>query len=119
MSKLFGKAVIKADGDTFDNLKGATFDPGGLTRTTQTGSNKVLGFTEEPAPSKLEFDFALRAGTSIDAYRRMDNATISFTADTGQAYIVNGAWCTTPPVLTEGEGKVKITFEGPPAEEVL
>jgi hypothetical protein len=118
-NKLFGSALVKVDGGEVETFKGATFDPGGVTRTTQTGSVKVLGYTEEPRPSKLECEVAVRPGMSVDRINKLTDATITFRCDTGQTYVVAGGWNTGETALTEGEGKAKTVFEGPPAEELV
>lgn len=118
-NRLFGRATIKADGDELETFKGATIDPGGVTRTSQNGSRRTLGYTEETRNSKVECEFAVRAGTSIAQIQNMVDATITFRCDTGQTYVISGGWCTGEVTLTEGEGKAKAVFEGPAAEEML
>ncbi len=116
--KLLGRATISMDGLIIDSFKGATLDTGGVKRTPQPGANTSDGYTEELVPSKLEADLQFDGSVSIDAIKAMVGVTVQFQADTGQNYIINGAYSAEPPVLTEGDGKCKVVFQGPEAIEV-
>lgn len=118
-NRVMGKAQVKVDGQMLDTMPGAALDIGGVTRKTVTGANKVLGFQEEPKPSKLEVEIAVKAGTSLAAIGRWDNVTSTFEADTGQTYVISGGWVVDPPSTTDNDGKAKIVIEGPPAEEMM
>lgn len=117
-NRVMGKALIKVDGKVLDTLPGASLDIGGETRETVTGANKVLGFKSSPRPSKLECEIAIKNRTSAAEIARWTDVTVTFEADTGQAFVIPGGWVTEPPQITENEGKAKITIEGPPAEEM-
>ena len=116
--KLLGRATIVLDGLTLDTFKGATLDPGGVKRTPQPGANSSDGYTEELVPSKLDADLQMDGSVSIDQIKAMVGITVQFQADTGQNYIINGAYNAEPPMLTEGDGKCKVVFQGPEAIEV-
>lgn len=118
-NKLMGRATIRIDGQTFKAEKGATLDIGGVKRSTKNATSGVAGFSEEIVQSKLEFPFFLPAGVSVAQIRTWDNVVVSFEADTGQTWIINGGWATDTPVIEESDGKSKIIIEGPPAEEVI
>lgn len=119
MAKKLGKAIIKVDGKVLQSLPGAKLDIGGDERTTVVGANSVQGFFETPKPSKLECEVTVGAETRLAEMRGWDNVTISFECDTGQQYVVQGAWLTNTPEMTASEGgKVPMTFEGSPAEEM-
>jgi hypothetical protein len=117
--KLFGQATIKWDGNVLDTLKGATLNPGGIKRTTVKGSKRVLGFTEEVMESKLDCEVAVGSGFSASELNGVTSATVTFATDTGQTWVMRGAWSTDPNEITEADGKAKVSFEGPPAEEML
>ncbi len=118
-NKLLGRVTIVADGQTFNDFKGSTLDTGGIKRNPQPGSNSSDGFTEELMPSKVETEIQFDAGTSVAAVKAMVGVTIQFQVDTGQNYIINGAYCAEPPTLTSGDGKMKVVFQGPEAAEVM
>lgn len=117
--KRLGKAIIKVDGKVLETLPGAKLDPGGMERTTVVGANEVHGFSETPKQSKCECEISVGKATSLDELRKIEAATINFECDTGQIYVIRGAWLTNTPEMTASEGgKVPLTFEGPPAEEM-
>ncbi len=114
--KLFGEATVKVGGIVVATFPGATLDTGGTARDTQTGSTRVLGWTEKIMPSKLEFDAAFGVGDSVETLD-IAGSVVEFQTDTGQNYVIPNAWRTTTPNLAEG-GKNKVTIEGEPAEEM-
>lgn len=114
--KLFGRATIKVNGIMIATYEGATLDPGGIARDTQTGDNQVLGFTEKVTPAKIEADAKFGVGDKLSDYS-FDSAVVEFKCDTGQDFILPNAWTTDTPKLS-GDGKVKLMIEGEPAEEI-
>lgn len=117
MSQRLGKAIIKVAGRALETMPGATIDLGGVTRTTQNGANKVLGYTETPKQSRVEATVSLKRGVSAQDLHAK-NVTITFEGDTGQIWSIASAWSTEPPVIDSGAGTARVVFEGPPAEEV-
>jgi hypothetical protein len=112
-----GMAYIKLDGQLLETMPGAKLDLGGVERTPVVGSNKVLGFASAPKESTLECEIAVGADTDLIAIGRNKDATITFTADTGQTWVVRNAWCVETPKLSDGEGgKAPLKFAGPPAD---
>ncbi len=120
MAKLLGKFVIKVDGTQLQSLPGASLDIGGSERTTVVGANKVEGNYETPKQSRAECEIPVGKETSLAEMRNWDDVTLSFECDTGQQYVVQGAWLTNTPKMTASEGgRIPLEFEGPPAEEML
>ncbi len=120
MAKKLGKVVIKVDGSQLESLPGAKIDVGGVERTTLLGDNDVLGNYEKPKPSRVECEIAVGKETSMAKIREWDDVTLSCECDTGQQYVIQGAWLTNSPEMTASEGgKIPLVFEGKPAEEML
>jgi hypothetical protein len=120
MAKLLGKFIIKADGKQLRTMPGAKLDIGGSERTTVIGNNQVEGNFETPKPSRVECEVPLGKGVSLAEMRAWDEVTISCECDTGQQYVIQGAWLTNTPEMTASEGgRVPLIFEGPPAEEMI
>lgn len=118
MAKILGLADIVVDGLTILSGSDSTLEPGGVNRTARKG-NKVHGFSEEVMESKLETTVSIDAGFSLDYFRNITGATVNFKADTGQTWSIQGAWVSAPPTINQKDGSAKVTFEGPPAEEIL
>lgn len=119
MTQRLGKAYIKVDAGLLETMPGAKLDPGGVTRTTVVGNNRVLGYSTKPKQARLECQIALGSNTSLEALGKIENATITFECDTGQTYTLRNAWLTDTPNVTDGDGgQVPLIFEAPPAEEM-
>ncbi len=115
-----GKASIKIDGDTLPTKDGATLDIGGVKRNTVIGGNKVLGYAEEPMPARVECEVFVGKGTSLERWRQVEDATITFETDTGNVYVLPNAWLTDPPALTEAKdgSTARLVFEAVDAKEI-
>lgn len=113
-----GKAKIRFGSSLLETMPGATLDLGGVARTTQTGANAVLGFTETPKPSRLEATVSLARGTSAKDLN-LDDVNFTFEGDTGQVWAVRNAWSVETQSIDSGAGTTRVILEGLPAEEVL
>lgn len=119
MPKFLGLATISFDGQVISTAKGASLDVGGIKRNPVVSGRRV-GFAEEIIPATIECETVLEEGASLEAFRNIKGATITFAADTGQTYVVRDGFLTDPPKLKDGEGgNVELKFAGPPAEEVV
>lgn len=116
-NQIIGQARVKADGDTLQTKPGASLELGGPVRTAQRGDYEAGGFSEETAESKLSCTLLVKRGTSLTDLRRIDNATVTFEADTGQVYIIRNAYVADGITLTAGGEGATVVFQGPPAEE--
>ncbi|MCD7099120.1 phage tail tube protein [Stenotrophomonas sp. MMGLT7] len=116
--KRLGKAKIKVGDSLVDSMPGATLIPGGAGRTTVLGANAVLGFTETPAASHVEFSVAIKRGFDPMSLH-VDNASIVFEGDTGQIHTISNAWSLNPPTIDSGAGTAAYVFEGPAATQVI
>lgn len=117
--QVFGQAYISVNGELLPSLPGAQLDLGGVERAPVEGDNQVLGFTQKPKAAMLTVDVALKAGMSVAALQNTVDATINFECDSGQVYVVRGAFVTKTLSITGGDnGKVSLEFAGMPAEEL-
>ncbi len=118
MTKAYGRATVRIDGNILDTVQGVKLDTGGIKRTTRPGS-RTMKYTEELVPSKLEVPYFIDSSVSLAGFGKIDNATIMVEFDTGQTYVITGGWLTDTPTAEDGEGKGMLVFEGPPAEEMV
>lgn len=117
-NQLFGEATIRVDGSVLETGPGAKLSLGGVERETKTGTGWA-GFTEKTVAAELECKIAHRPGFSPRQISDIRNATITFSCDTGQVYVMAQAWCATPATLTDGEGMDDFKFNSEVAEEML
>ncbi|MFO6448973.1 phage tail tube protein, partial [Erythrobacter sp. NE805] len=57
-------------------------------------------------------------GVSVAAMRAINNATLIFKGDMGKTWVVRGAYFVEHGDISQ-DGKVTVTFEGQPAEELV
>lgn len=116
-NKLWGQTKITVDGQYLQTEGKGSIEVGGINRASVTGDNRAGFFTESTAASKVEVTVLVTAGLSLVGLQAIDNATLVHECDTGQTYMVRNAYVTE--AISASEGKAKVTFEGPPAEEEL
>lgn len=117
-NQVIGQARIKVDADTLETKTGATLELGGPVRTEQRGDYQAGAFSEETAPSKLTCTLLVKRGTRLTDLRKIDNATITFEADTGQVYLIRNGYCADAISIAAGGEGATVVFQGPPAEEL-
>jgi len=117
-NRVVGQVTIRVDGQQFATSGEATLEIGGPSREPVAGDYEAGAFKEATAPSKLDASLLLKGGVSLANLRAVDNATVTLETDTGTTWIVRNAYCAD--VISFGQdGKAKVVFQGPPAEEVL
>lgn len=117
-NQVIGQARIRVDADTLETKSGATLELGGPVRTAQRGDYQAGAFSAEETESKLTCTILVKRNVRITDFRNIDNATITFQADTGQTYIIRNAYVADGISLTTGGDGAALVFQGPPAEEL-
>lgn len=116
-NKTWGQSRITADGVQLTTEPKATIEVGGVQRASVEGDNRAGFFNSNTKPSKVECSVLMTPGVSLVALQSIDNATVVFECDTGQVYVVRNAYVSD--AVSASDGKAKVTFMGPPAEEEL
>lgn len=117
-NRVVGQVRVKVDGDILETDGQSTLELGGPMRTAVKGDYQAGSFSETTEPSKVEVNLLMKRGTSLAAIRAIDNATLTVETDVGQTYIVRGAYVAETISFNSNEGKAKVVFQGPPAEEM-
>lgn len=117
-NQVLGQAKIKVDGMIIETDGQATLELGGSNREDVPGDYQAGNFRESTAPSKLDCSILIKRGVSLTGLREIDNATVTFEADTGQTYIIRNAYVSETISAGQGDGKAKVVFQGPPAQEL-
>lgn len=119
MTQYLGRADIAYDGKKVGSMPGATLEIGGVERKVVLLADGTTGYTEVPKASELECEVPVSATTPLTELESIVNATITFRCDTGQTYMIRGAFRSNTNKLTAKEGgNVKLIFNGPKAEPV-
>lgn len=118
-NRVAGQAKVKADGQLFDTDGTTSIELGGPKREPVPGDYQAGAFKESTEPAKVETTILLKAGVSLARLRGIDNATITVETDIGTTWVVRNAYVADVISFNTGEGKAKLVFQGPPAEEML
>lgn len=117
-NRVVGQLRITVDGTAYPTSGEATLEIGGPVREGVAGDFEAGAFKEMTAPSKCEVSILLKRGVSLSALRAIDNATLALQTDTGTTWIVRNAYVADTISFAQ-DGKAKVVFSGPPAEEML
>lgn len=118
-NKILGQAEIRINGQYYDTKEGATLTVGGKKNTAQQVGLGTY-YTQTSAPAKLECEVPHSEGMSLRALQEATEALVTFTADTGQTYILRNAFQTGDVSVKDGAdgGLVALVFESAAAEEM-
>lgn len=115
--QLTGKATIRVDGNVLAAENGATLNPGGVNRPPERHGGDTF-YVEEEVPPSLEASVLHTKDTDIMALSNITGATVHFEADTGQQFIMRGAFVTEPAVLDASSGKVPLSMSARSVDKV-
>lgn len=117
MSQITGIVYVKLDGQLMRSEPGARLKLGGKQRTARVG-HSVYGFSEAVVQAEVEFTMLHVGGDDLIGIQNKVDSTLEFITDTGDTYLVSGAFCVNPAEIAGGEGQVPWIFHGNPAEVV-
>lgn len=117
-NKVVGQVSVKIDGATYPTDGSSSMEIGGVTRESVAGDYDASAFKESTAPAKAEVTLNYKKGVSLSQLRSIDNATVILEADTGITWLMRNAYVADV-ISWSQDGKAKVVFQGPPAEEVL
>lgn len=117
-NQVVGQVKVKVDGATYPTDGASSMEIGGPVREPVPGDYDAASFKTSTAPSKVEVNLLLKKGLSLAALRAIDNATLTIETDVKTSYIVRNAYVADV-ISWSQDGKAKVVFMGPPAEEVL
>ena len=115
--QLTGKAIIRVDGEVLAAENGATLNPGGVSRDPERHGGDTY-YTEQEVPPSLEASVLHTKDTNIIALSNITGATVHFEADTGQQFILRGAFTTEPAALDASSGKVNLSMSARSVDKV-
>lgn len=111
--QILGRARIYLGGRYVESKKGASLDPGGVKREAATFGVQVH-YAEETVPATIECAVPHTPQTDLVELGGWKGEA-SFVTDTGQSYVIRGAFVTEPPKLTEGDTQIALKISGNPA----
>ena len=102
MTQLTGKATVKVDGTEMLTDVDSTLNVGGVSREFMTGPNGVQGYRETYEAPSLSSTVRHTADTDLIALGRIKGATVLFTTDTNDTYVLRRAAVTETVELSGG-----------------
>ena len=117
-NQVVGQVKVKIDGATYATSGESSMEIGGPVREPVPGDFDAGSFKQTTAPAKCEVTLLYKNGTSLGALRSIDNATVLLEADNGVTWIMRNAYCADV-ISWQQDGKAKVVFQGPPAEEMI
>lgn len=102
-----GKAIINIDGQQLRTENGARLNAGGFNRNPERHGGETYYMEEDVAPT-MECTVLHTAETNIIELSDITGATVIFEADTGQQYILRGAFTTEPVELDTSNGRATL-----------
>lgn len=118
-NQVVGQVKVKVDGEIYETDGSSSLEIGGATREAVTGDYQAGAFKEATSPAKCETSILYKAGVSLSAIRAISNATLTMECDTGAVWIMRNAYVADVISFSSSDGKAKIVFQGPPAEEMV
>ena len=101
------------------DAKSSSYSQGGYVSKTVVAGNAIYSARELVAPM-VKFSFPLTAGMSISAIMALNGQQLIFNCDSGQKFVINGAFHTKDVVVKGGTGpNCSIEASGQPAAEVI
>ncbi|MEW6647189.1 MAG: phage tail tube protein [Pseudomonadota bacterium] len=115
--KLTGRAEVFVDGKKLEMENGATLNPGGYTRSPERHGGDTYYTEDEIAPS-VDGVLLHTADADLISLSNITGATLMFHCDTGQKYMLRGAFVTEPVALDAKAGKAPIKFAARSCDKV-
>lgn len=95
MKKITGRATVYVDGAQMEMERGATANPGGVSRDFERHNGRTYA-TESEEPPFVEGNIIHTKDTDVQALSAINNATVIFKCDTGQKWVMRGAAIESP-----------------------
>lgn len=108
--KLTGKATVKVDGSELLTDVDSTLNLGGFSREFINGPRGPQGYRETPEAPSLTSTVRHTDNTNLISLSRITGATVIFTTDTGDAYVLRRAAVTDTVELSGGN--IRLNFGG-------
>ena len=117
MSRLAGVVAATIDGDAWDVVGDAEYDPTTVRRETLSGQTAVEGYSEMPKAGFISFTLRDRPDEAVFSLNQKTNSTIIMQLANGKTVYGYGMWQTGEIGVATAEGTFSIRFESPAVVE--
>lgn len=117
-NRVGGLIAIKVDGETLYAKGNFTYNLGIPRKEGIVGSDRVHGYKETPQIPYIEGEITDHREISMEAIRKLEEATITLELANGKVIVLRQAWEASEGTGNTEEGNQTVRFEGMSAEEV-
>jgi hypothetical protein len=117
-NRVGGLIAIKVNGETLYAKGNFTYNLGIARKEGIVGADRVHGYKETPQIPFIEGEMTDRREISMEAIRKLDEATITLELANGKVIVLRQAWEASEGTGNTEEGNQEVRFEGLSAEEV-
>lgn len=111
-NRIAGVAYVTVDGVNYPLQGELAYDPALVTRKTETGQDRVHGYSESPFAPYIEGYFRDMGGLSVAAFNAMTNNTIILELANGKVIVGRNMWTVETQEVDTAEAKFKVRWEG-------
>ncbi|WP_328184626.1 phage tail tube protein [Marinobacter sp. OP 3.4] len=116
--KITGNVTVREGGEELLTDGKGTLNPGGFEREAKMNGRRTVGFSENPVAPTLSIVIHHTQDTDIVRLSNLTDATILLETDSGQTWMLRGAFCASPTPLDMGAGTVQLEMSGLALERV-
>lgn len=117
-NRVGGVISLKIDGDMLFAKGNFTYNLGIPRKEGVVGSDRVHGYKETPQVPYIEGEITDRREISMEAIRKIEEATITLELANGKVIVLRQAWEASEGTGNTEEGNAEVRFEGMSAEEI-
>lgn len=113
-----GLISLKVNGDMYYAKGNFTYNIGVPRKEGIVGADRVHGFKETPQIPFIEGEITDRSDISMEALRKITDATVTLELANGKVIVIRQAWEASEGTGNTEEGNAEVRFEGMSGEEV-
>ena len=111
-NRLAGIAYVSVDGVQYALVGELSYNPGVVTRKTESGQDGVHGYSEMPFAPFIEGTFRDMGGLTVASFNAMTNNPVVAELANGKIVIGRNMWTAETPEVDTVEAKFKVRWEG-------
>jgi len=111
-NRLAGIAYIAVNGQNYMLAGELVYSPGGITRESLPGQDRVHGYAERPRPAFISGSFRDSGGLAVNDFNNMTNVTITLQLANGKTVIGRNMWTVEAQEVHTPEATFEVRFEG-------
>ena len=111
-NRLAGIAYIAVNGQNYMLAGELSYSPGGVTRESLSGQDRVHSYSEKPRPPFISGSFRDAGSLTVNDFNNMTNVTITCELANGKTVIGRNMWTVEAQEVKTPEATFEARFEG-------